>query len=306
LKKLLVITLLIYFNVIAFPQSVTFMAIGDWGREGKYLQQETADQMGIYADKNSPDFIISLGDNIYNAGVTNTTDPKWQTCFENIYTASSLQIPWYAALGNHDYGGNVQAQIDYSEISSRWKMPSRYFAFEKKIDETFSVLFVIIDTSPFIESYKKKEKENTELNDNSFKDINKQDTKVQLTWLDSVLSSSKAKWKITAGHHPIYTGGEHGNTIELIEQLKPILEKNNVNMYMAGHDHDMQHLKVPSSVLNYFISGAGSKVRKTGKMEYSLFSHSENGFLYVNVSTAEINCKFISVNGDNLYEYVIK
>jgi acid phosphatase len=114
---------------------VSFIAIGDWGREGKYGQQETADQMGIFAEKDGTDFVLTLGDNIYDAGVTSVSDPKWQTCFENIYTAKSLQIPWYVTLGNHDYYGNIQAQIDYSNINPRWLCPP-YYAFDKKIDDS--------------------------------------------------------------------------------------------------------------------------------------------------------------------------
>lgn len=42
--------------------------------------------------------------------------------------------------------------------------------------------------------------------------------------LEKNLNQSTAKWKIVLGHHPVYSYGEHGNTAELIEGLKPILE----------------------------------------------------------------------------------
>ncbi|MEJ0065789.1 MAG: hypothetical protein WDM85_10455 [Caulobacteraceae bacterium] len=33
-------------------------------------------------------------------GVASVNDPKWRTSFEDVYTAPSLQVPWYVALGN--------------------------------------------------------------------------------------------------------------------------------------------------------------------------------------------------------------
>ena len=52
--------------------------------------------------------------------------------FESVYTDPSLECDWYVALGNHDYKGEVQAEIAYSKISRRWNMPARYFAVTKK------------------------------------------------------------------------------------------------------------------------------------------------------------------------------
>jgi tartrate-resistant acid phosphatase type 5 len=283
---------------------INFIAIGDWGREGKYLQQETADAMGIYAEKNKTGFVITLGDNIYNTGVTGTDDPKWQTCFENVYTAYSLQVPWYASLGNHDYYGNVQAQIDYTNISIRWKMPARYYSFEKDADTNVSVLFVMIDTNPFPEYYRNMEKDG--FYDSFIDEVNSQNTELQLKWIDSVLASSNAKWKIVAGHHPVYSGGEHGNTTDLIEKLEPILEKYSVDMYLAGHDHDIQYLKKDGSTINYFVSGAGSKLRETGSMEYTKFCKSINGFLGVTVSNDNIKTSFVDYSGNDLYDVEIK
>ena len=50
-------------------------------------------------------------DNFYNSGVTSVSDPQWLESWRTPYNHSSLQLPWYACLGNHDYIGNPQAQV---------------------------------------------------------------------------------------------------------------------------------------------------------------------------------------------------
>jgi len=54
--------------------------------------------MGVVGEKLDIDFVISTGDNIYDDGIANTSDPLFKECFTNIYTAQSLQTPWY--IGN--------------------------------------------------------------------------------------------------------------------------------------------------------------------------------------------------------------
>ncbi|MBZ0204344.1 MAG: metallophosphoesterase [Ignavibacteria bacterium] len=305
-RSFLAVLIIVIFTLTGFSQSLNFITFGDWGREGMHGQKETADAMGTYAAVHNTKFILLLGDNFYPTGVKSADDNHWKVSFEDVYTAPSLQVPWHVAIGNHDYGGNVQAQIDYSSISSRWKLPARYYSFTQKIDENTEAIFVIIDSNPFIKSYLAMDKENGELDSNSVLELRKQNADAQLKWLDSVLSSSNAKWKIVAGHHPVYSGGEHGNTQELIDLVNPILINNKVNLYLAGHDHDMQHLKTGDSQVNYFVSGAGSKLRKTGKTEFTQFSASENGFLNISLSIDNIKCDFIGVDGNVLYGYEVR
>jgi tartrate-resistant acid phosphatase type 5 len=133
--------------------ALTFLAVGDWGRDGAFHQQDVADQMGKAAGDLSAKFIVSVGDNFYEDGVTGVDDPMWQTSFENVYKAPSLQVPWYVALGNHDYHGNSQAQIDYSGKSRRWRMPSRWFSFSQRTPDGAKVDFFVLDTSPLIKKY---------------------------------------------------------------------------------------------------------------------------------------------------------
>src|ERR1700733_3511395 len=99
-------------QIVTTKKAINFIAMGDFGRNGEYMQKEVATQMGITAKDFGADFFVITGDNFYPSGVASTQDYSWTASFETIYTAHSLQNPWYVVLGNHDYKGNVQAEID--------------------------------------------------------------------------------------------------------------------------------------------------------------------------------------------------
>jgi hypothetical protein len=42
--------------------------------------------------------------------------------------------------------------------------------------------------------------------------------------LNAALKQSKVTWKIVVGHHAIRSVSEHGDTMELVQQLLPILK----------------------------------------------------------------------------------
>lgn len=293
-----VICLIIFAGSLNSQNKISFIAIGDWGKRGEYNQKDVAIQMGYWAASNKADFVISLGDNFYENGVSSTNDSQWQLSYENIYNSQSLQIPWYASLGNHDYNGNVQAQIDYSDISPRWKMPSRYYSFIKKIDDSTTALFVILDTNPICESDDEYKKDPNG-------EILKIDNKVQIRWLDSTLANTPAKWKFVCGHHTIISGGYHGGVREMQELIDPVLIKNNVDVYFCGHDHDMEHLK--KGKINYFVSGGGSLTRTCDDTKFTKFYASDlAGFLGVNLSKNELTAAFTDFMGNVVYTTSIK
>ncbi len=272
--------------------------IGDWGRNGEYGQQELADMMGIAAKKVEPEFIIATGDNFYPNGVASIHDPLWQSSYEDIYSAHSLNLDWYVVLGNHDYRGNVQAEVDYTNISRRWNMPSRYFHNDVTTDDGTSVRFVFIDTSPLNDEYYQETKYRHK--------VIGQDTTAQLQWMDSLLAED-FDWKIVVGHHPLYSGGKRVEDKNFVRpHLEPRFEKYRVDVYLAGHEHDLQHIKPADKTTHHFISGAGSEVRPTGMLESSLFAESIQGFLSTAITKDSLFCEFISYRGDRMYQYSIK
>lgn len=297
--KLLKITCLCLISMNLYAQgNISFITLGDWGKDGIFHQVWVAEQMTIWAMNNNANFVITVGDNMYDYGVQSTDDPQWKTSFEDVYTSTYLQIPWYATLGNHDYLGNVQAQIDYSKVSSRWKMPSRYYSFTYTLEDSSVALFVMMDTNPICLSDEESIGQYGE-------DVIKIDNKIQLRWLDSTLSNTPAKWKIVCGHHTVLSGGYHGGVEEMQELVKPIFEKNHIDVYLCGHDHDMQHLV--DKKINYFVSGAGSLTRDCENTEFTKFYIAKrSGFLGVNLSPKQFIASFTDEYGELLYTYSIK
>jgi tartrate-resistant acid phosphatase type 5 len=279
---------------VAESRELDFLVVGDWGRDGTNHQRDVAAQMGKAAHSLGSQFVISVGDNFYDNGVQSTVDSQWQSSFENVYVAGSLQIPWYVALGNHDYRGSPQAQIDYSKISSRWRMPARYYKVPgADLGAPHADLF-FIDTSPLVHQYREKVDDAIAVN------VRSQDVPGQLQWLDDELGRSIAPWKLVIGHHTLHSGGSaHGDTPELVEQIEPLLQKHGVQAYINGHDHDLQHVR--RGGVNYIGSGAGSEVRPVAAIEGTRFCASVSGFAVMRLDPEKLDLRFRDFTGASIY-----
>jgi tartrate-resistant acid phosphatase type 5 len=285
-------------------RALHFIAMGDWGRNGADHQRQVAKQMGLTAKEIGSMFTIATGDNFYPSGVISEWDPLWKYSFEDIYTDFHLQWDWYPILGNHDYKSNPDAQVKYSAISRRWKMPARYYSKTIAIngDTTQQVLFVFIDTNPLIPEFYK----NAEYGPN----VKGQDTIKQKRWMEKLLSttSPNIKWKIVVGHHPMYTGGsrtEGYDTKAIRNTLNPMFDKYKVDVYLAGHEHSLQHMRSAGN-MHHIISGAASEKTPARLIENSLLSASEYGFFVFSVTGNELLLQAVNDTGKIIYTYTIK
>lgn len=286
-------------ELIKHPDALNFLVMGDWGRNGEDHQKPVATQMGKAAKTLSTDFIIATGDNFYPSGVISEHDPLWKYSFEDIYTDFSLQWDWYPVLGNHDYKSNPDAQVAYSKISRRWKMPARYYSkiFSIHGDTTKQVLIAFIDTNPLIPQFYQGEYSNATIG---------QDSTAQKRWLESVLAnnSPNIKWKIVVGHHPLFTATqkrrESYDTRAVRASLKSVLDKYKVDAYLCGHDHDLQHL-LPEGKTHYFVSGSASEKTEIGTLPISRLALSEYGFMAFSVTDRKLYVQVINYEGNIVY-----
>lgn len=278
----------------ALEKPLNFYLANDLGRNGYYDQKPIAELMGNMAENVDIECIVAAGDVHHFEGVRSIDDPLWMTNYELVYSHPELMIHWFPILGNHEYRGNTQAVLDYTNISARWKMPDRYYTKVLENDGV-TIRMVLIDTTPLIEKYRKDTEQ--------YPDAGKQEISKQLVWLDSVLTSSKEDWTVVVGHHPIYaeTSKKNSERDDLQNRVDAILRKHRVDMYLCGHIHNFQHIRMPGSTIDYVVNSSASLSRKVKPVKGTQFCSGESGFSLITADKKVLNLHMIDKEGNVLY-----
>ena len=172
------------------------------------------------------DAVVLLGDNFYPEGIKNNNDPLWKDYDRSF---KDINAPIYSILGNHDYLQNPSCQIN----NKKWIMDDWYY---KKEYDNIDLYF--LDTVQFnIHNWVTKRQ---------IESAHNLDYKIlienQIDWLDFELSKNPKKNKILFGHYPIITNGfYHDKVGKLHDYLIDIFNKHNVNLYISGHEHNIQY-----------------------------------------------------------------
>ena len=122
--------------------------------------------------------------------------------------------------------------------------------------------------------------------------------------MDSVLTAAKEQWVIVCGHHPIHaeTPKEAAEREDLQRRLEPILCRHRVDIYLCGHIHNFQHLRVKGSDIDYVVNSAGALSREVKPVEGTLFCSPEPGFSILSASKEQLTLRMIDKKGNILYE----
>ncbi len=286
LKSLILALLLLALPIVAVAQNennakstITFAVVGDTGT-GDEAQLSVARQMVRQREKTPFEFVIMLGDNIYEKGEERYIKPRFEEPYKDLIEAG---VKFYASLGNHDIIKGVEFQTKYRHFNMGGR---RYYNFSKAPGEGEESLleFFALDSNVM--------------------------TPEQLKWLDEALGASKARWKIAFSHHSIYSSSRmHPPYVKLRAQLEPLYVKYGVNAVFAGHSHCYERVK-PQKGVYYFTEGASGEIkRKTLDRSTSFFAAGEdekNSFLLVQASDSELKVDAIAADGSLIDSYTIK
>ena len=230
------------------------LTVGDWGYEDNTAQLAVARAMSTYTQQHTlhPEALLMLGDNWYGPLDGGVDSPRWKTSFEDAYPASIFPGPAYAIPGNHDYQvmpeSKVAAELAYAKRpGTRWTMPSLWYRIELPAKNPIITLIALDSNVPHPKPVK--------LPDFTLTQAQHEE---QIAWLEAELSKPlSTPFLVVMGHHPIYSNGPHGDHATLIRDWEPLLRKHNVHLYLAGHDHDLQHLEFANHPTSFFLSGGG-------------------------------------------------
>ncbi|KAJ9448956.1 Purple acid phosphatase 4 [Diplonema papillatum] len=301
----------------------SFLAIGDWGGTSATVptapgEVHNGEGMALVAERlGGIVFVLALGDNMYEYGLWgNEYSPRFNATFENVFADPKLQVPWFVIAGNHDYLGNVSAQIAYTQHSKRWTFPAEWYSVIQNLQttsgENLTLHLIYMDTVLFtgLGSY-------DEENDIVTAPVGPADPALavaQKEWVETELRQSTAQYVWVGGHYPVYSHCVHGPTETMELGILPLLKKYNATGFMSGHDHCMGYYQ--SSNLSFVLSGAGKeccyspkhldklpadvdvKFRMDGEMKYN---DSDGGFTSFTVGERNMTVSYYNSNGTLLY-----
>lgn len=209
--------------------SIRFAVIGDSGR-GDQAQIDVARQMVAWREKFPFQFVLMLGDNIYDSHTARDYETKFEEPYRPFLDAG---VQFYAALGNHDDA----AETHYARFNMGGE---RYYTFRKSERRLEALVgaaarFFVLDSRSLDPE--------------------------QLEWFRQQLAASGSDWKIAYFHHPLYTSGRYQRAARTLRlTLEPILIGGDVDVVLSGHEHFYERL-IPQHGIFYFISGAAGSLR---------------------------------------------
>ena len=279
----------------------TFIVLGDYGTgirksTPKRRQREVALAMQKVFDTHDVRLIITAGDNIYAGnrilglpiGAQGDEDDDWFFTFYQPYRYMVNRVPVYPCIGNHDTGETedrddreqlldnlyLKERIASDEASGRASVdPGLFYRFRFGRD----VEFICLDTSK--EAFWRRGR------------LFEYPKHAQ--WIEQTFAESGPAWRIPFCHHPPFCAGPQHTNTDHMETLLPLFARGGVRAVFSGHEHNFQHSHHEG--IDYFVTGAGSKVRKGTPTEFErahTVSWSDNAhFLLITITGNEMVVK---------------
>ncbi|KAL3108960.1 hypothetical protein niasHT_015987 [Heterodera trifolii] len=236
----------------------------------------------------APHFLLNLGDNFYDVGVT-TEDvaERFENNFTNIYKNDSLNVPWYTIAGNNDWESKDGIKPQIEQIEGKWTFPAQNYVvnyeFGESPDKRKTARFIMIDTTVLCgngANYFKKMK--TEDPKKYAEKI--EDAKKHYKWLRKELREAKRRrvpFLFMSGHYHLHIMDKpDGKQIDArvfpcAPRLMALMRFFKVQAYFAGHSHSLKHVDLSDSNFHiktkYIVSGAGSRMQNAKSVNPARF-----------------------------------
>lgn len=259
---------------------ITVVAVGDIACDQKVCKHEETAKI---ISSIHPDAILTLGDTVYVKGnledFLKYYEPSWGK-FKSIT---------YPSLGNHEYTAyEARGYFDYFngkaiETGRAGTRGKGYYSFDLG-----SWHFIVL---------------NSECNQIGGCGFNS----AQEKWLRNDLMVNKAKCTLAYWHEPYFSSGEHGST-KVYSDFWKVLYENNVDLVLAGHDHDYERFAKQDSSGNLdeqrgireFVVGTGGRsLYQFKKIEKNSEVRNNNtyGVLKLILDNSSYEWKFVSIEG---------
>lgn len=192
--------------------------------------------------------MIHTGDIAYETG----TMQQFEDNYFAVYAPLLDSFAMFPSIGNHDDAGVYRRVYDLP-----WAGGNNYYSFDHG-----DVHFVSLDTNVM--------------------------TKRQAQWLDADLAANDSEWTVVYGHHPPYSSGDHGSSLEFRELFVPILEEHEVDLVLSGHDHDYERV-LPQNGVHYVVTGGGGRgTRPIGSSSFTGYAEAVLHFVYVEIEGSQL------------------
>lgn len=263
-----------------------FVSLGGFGR-GDHSQKVIAETLRKQIHHEPISFVLSPGSS-FMEGVSDLNDRRWKTQFEDVYHGPEFNLPFFAALGNNDWDGNVTAMVmrtnltygrplnqglktqdyldayehedDYSrhyvrKDCARWSLPNFFYHHTLTFPDTASSGTLL--SSPevsaifiFID---------TKILSNNFP-VEHFTARHWNNLRETVkLATQSHDWVFVVGDQAIYSSGAKGGGRYFQKNLRPLLKDFNVDAYISGSDHTMEIIEDGNLVHINCGNGGGGK-----------------------------------------------
>lgn len=248
----------------------SFAVIGDFGTGVRRpstpirRQREVARALERAVDRHGVRLILTTGDNIYAANRfllwtrdSGGEDDDWFFTFFQPYRYAINRVPVCPSIGNHDSRETeecddreqvldnfyLRARLATEEAAGRASLgPGLFYRFRVASD----VELVCIDTSKehfFRRGRLFEYPKHREFLRDAFPPA----------------ADGAVRWRIPFCHHPPFCAGPLHHNTDRMEPVVDLFERSGVRACFSGHEHNFQHSYWNG--INYFVSGAGSKIR---------------------------------------------